>query len=340
MAKNAVQLFSRPARLAHRYAVSKAMLDERTEALRRTRGEALRIARSIPLPVHVVPAHQVLARYVPHDASYLPDYPSLLRCPPDSGMPGRETGALSTANRYTGAIDVGQPGLNGLYCGTADGVAAEDNYYKVWKDYDDQGCRRLMPTTGRVVVQRIRDSLNRWDGQDVPEQLIISGSTNANIVILRTIRPVRSFNLNLRDPAVRQHLRAYEPKFRDLLKLLKFESLEDAIEDPLFRDFARQFVFGACEGSGVEAIWASSARIDEAGGLPGFDAGRAQNLVLLGEANQSVSDRVVGVAVISLRSDPANGIEVIARSLHAPDSPYPPLDRSGLIVRPSFSSLD
>jgi hypothetical protein len=305
-------------------------------------GHVLHTARSLCHPVFINPANQIVVRMVPHDVAYLPDYASVLRVPPDNdGLNGgAKSGAFSTTNRVTGEIGGGHPGLNGLYFGTPMGVAAEDTFYSVWDDSNDDGPRRLMPTTSRVVVQRMKDGLNRWEDQDTPEQLIFSGRSNANIIVARTIRPVRSLNLNMRDPMVQQHLRAIEAKFKDILAALEFNSLEQAIEDPYFREFTRQFVFGAAEGTGVEAIWASSVRTEEAGGLPGFDKDEAQNLVLLGQGNQSVSDRLLGVAVISVRSSATTGLEVTAEPIHGKHSQYRSSHSCQLVVTPPASELD
>lgn len=241
---------------------SKVMALRRQQVLQHAGPLASNLAKSIDHPVITIPANEMFMRFVPQNAGYLKNYDDVFRLPPnvDGGSGGKGLGGYSDANRFTGVIGGGALGLNGSYWGKADGVAGEDAYYSMWKDYDDSGPPRLMAKYGFVTVQRAAGALNYWEDQDVPKQLLFSGNSATNIIVARTIRPIRCLNLNLSDPAVQAHLKQNQPKFQQLLTGLEFDSLGEAIEDSEFREFARQYAHGACLKMLVEGIWVRTVR--------------------------------------------------------------------------------
>lgn len=163
--------------------------------------------------------------------------------------------------------------------------------------------------------------LNFWEDRDVPKQLLFSGNAATNIIIARTIRQVRCLNLDLSDGSVQAHLKQYQSKFYQLLTALEFDSLEEAIEDSEFREFARQYVYGACKKMKVEGIWVRTVRHQLGQLLNGFNKSTAHNLIFLGDGNGTLSDRLVGSGVIQIRSDSA-GMKVTAVPINGCKSPY------------------
>lgn len=305
----------------------------REVAMRTLRLQVSDTARRLAWPRIEVPANQVYFRFVDHRASYLKTYTDIFSLPPDH----EGVGARSTANRFTGLLPDGSPGLNGSYWGTADGVAAEDHYYQCWKDYDGSGPPRLMAAQGHVLVQRALGKLKYGMDGEVPTQLLFSGNCAANLLVARTIRPVASVNLNLSDDRVQDFLAKVEALFRPQLDALEFPSIGAAIEDPEFRDFARSLAHGAASAGGAEGLWVRSVR-DQARGLAGFDPDQANNLVLLGDARGTLTDRLVGCGVIEIRSD-AQGLQVSAAPLHGQDARYADPAPKALMVIPTPEPL-
>ena len=306
-----------PIRLNNKAFKSSAMLARRTEVMKKAGMHAIKTSSAINHPVIDVPADSVFMRFVKPNVKYLSNYSEVFEFPPDKD--DFKTGAYSVANRFSGAIGAGQPGLNGSYWGLPMGAAGEDAYYS--KGFDEPASRRLLASKSHVTVQRAAAALNHWEDKEIPKQLLFSGNTNANIIVARTIRSIRALNLNLFAPEVQAHLKSIQPKFQALLDDLEFSTVTEAIEDGYFRDFARHFVYGACHGK-LEAIWASTVRHEEAMALPGFDKDAAQNLILLGEGKESLSNRLVGVGVITIQSSAADGLVVSARKIHGTTSPY------------------
>lgn len=277
-----------------------------------------------------IPAHRVFLRFVKLDSSsYLREYGDVFAVPPD----GRNLGAHSLDNRFTGLLPDGQPGLNGSYWGTADGAAAEDHYYAVWKEYDGSGPKRLMATHGHQIVQRTLGKLKYGMDGDVPQQLLFSGSAASNVIVARTIRPLTALNLDVSNPRVQLFLKRMQPVFQPYLDALRYPDMLSAIEDREFRDFARCLAHGACSVMKPEAIWVRSVRAADAA-LHGLNKDAAHNLVLLGDARATLTDRLVGCGVIQIRSDSGHGVVVTAAPLFGADSPYADRTPKSLMVIP------
>lgn len=296
--------------------------------MRKLRRAVSDTAKRLNWPTLTVPAHKVFLRFVDHQASYLREYNDVFTLPPD----GPQLGALSESNRFTGMLPDGSPGLNGSYWGTADGVAAEDHYYKVWKDYDGKGPKRLMAAHGHLTVQRTMGKLKYGMDGDVPSQLLFSGSSATNVIVARTIHTLRALNLDVSDGEVQQFLKKVQPEFQAHLDALQFPGLIHAIEDPDFRDFARSLAHGACSQLKPEAIWVRSVRAADVA-LHGLNKDSAHNLVLIGNARDTLCDRLVGCGVIQIRSD-AKGIHVTAAPLFGAESPYADKQPKSLMVIP------
>jgi hypothetical protein len=283
----------------------------------------MRLAMNVVHPLTLVPANDMFMRFVPEKSKYLKNYHDVFSLPPDleADDDTKGAGGLSTSNRFTGAIGGGR-GLNGSYWGKADGIAGEDAYYSMWKNVDGSGSKGLRAKYGHVMVQRAAGALNHWEDRDVPRQLIFSGSASTNIIVARTIRPIRCLNLDLMDPVVEAHLKRQQGAFQQLLTGLEFDSMAAAIEDSEFREFARHYAYGACFTMGVEGIWASSVRHQEGQLLHGYNKDAAHNLVLLGEANGTLSDRLVGCGVIKIRTSDASGLTVTAEPIVGKHTAY------------------
>lgn len=308
---------------------SPQLLSERSATMQRLRTQVADTARRLAWPRIQVPAHQVYFRFVDHTASYLKTYSDLFRLPPDNDG----VGGKSRSNRFTGLLPDGSVGLSGSYWGTSNGVAAEDHYYQCWKGYDGSGPPRLMAAYGHVLVQRILGKLKYGMDGDVPQQLLFSGNSATNLLVARTIRPIESLNLNLGSDEVQDFLAKVEVHFKPMLDALQFPTLQAAIEDPDFRDFARSVAFGGATGSRSEGIWVRSVR-EEAKGLRGFDPDDANNLVLVGQGRDTLTDRLVGCGVIEIRSD-SNGLQVSAAPLIGPDARYADPSPMSLMVIPT-----
>ena len=320
------KLLARAASLARR-----ATAGQRRQAIVKRTTELIRLGQQSQLDTIAVPAKQTFLRFVPHPASWDKTYRSVFSLPPDDKQAG--LGAYSTTNRLTGILALTQPGLNGSYWGTSDGAAAEDFHYSCWKDYDPTGLLQLPASTSRVVVQRLKDKLGYGVDSEVPRELVFSGSIRTDIVVARTIRPVRSLNLDLSDSTVQEKLKWLEKSCRPLLDELHYTSIAEGIEDPDVVDFARCFTYGACLLTKPEALWVKSVRSEQALGLDGYDASNAKNFVLLGNGRQSVSDRLVGCGLIQVRSD-REGVKLVAQPLHGADSPYADPEPHALMVIP------
>jgi len=302
---------------------SRVMAQRREHVFRHAGSLAMRLAMNVEHPLILVPANDMFMRFVPDESQHLKNYHDVFRLPPnlEAGDDFNGAGGLSISNRFTGAIG-GGCGLNGSYWGKADGIAGEDAYYSMWKGYDGSGPKRLTAKYGHVMVQRAAGALNHWEDRDVPRQLIFSGNTCTNIIVARTIRPIRCLNLDLMDAVVQAHLKRQQGAFQQLLTGLEFDSMAAAIEDSEFREFARHYTYGACLAMGVEGIWASSVRHQEGQLLRGFNKDAAHNLVLLGEAKGTLCDRLVGCGVIKIRTTDASGLTVMAEPIIGKHAAY------------------
>jgi hypothetical protein len=289
------------------------------------------IVKKVAFEIKYISPDSVFMRFVPENATYIKNYSDLFRLPPDE----EGKGGYSNSNRFTGITNKGTLGLNGSYWGTANGVAGEDTYYSMWRGYDGSGPPRLIAKSGYVVVQRAKHALNSWEDQDIPKQILYSGNNATNIIVARTIKPIPCLNLDFGDPVVQSLVARCEPLFRQMLDALEFNSLEEAIEDPEFREFAREFVHAACKETQVEGIWVRTVRHELGERLDGFKKEGACNLILLGNGNETLTDRLVGCGVIKIRSN-SNGLEVTAVPLQGSQSPYNDgQDRALTIWKPS-----
>jgi hypothetical protein len=318
-----------PIRLNNKFFKSSAMLARRTEVMKKAGLHAVNLSKAIKHPVIDIPANSVFMRFVKPNVKYLSNYSQVFQFPPD--IDDHKMGAYSLTNRYSGAIGEGKPGLNGSYWGLPMGAAGEDVHYS--RGFGEPAWRPDLACKSHVTVQRAAAALNHWEDKEMPEQLLFSGNTNANIIVARTIRGISGLNLNLFSSEVQAHLKAIQPKFQALLDDLEFNTVTEAIEDGQFRDFARHFVYGACHDK-LEAIWASTVRHEEAMAMPGFDKDAAQNLVLLGKGHEPLTNRLVGVGVITIQASDADGLVVSARKIHGTTSPYYDGTPNALMVIP------
>ena len=93
-----------------------------------------------------------------------------------------------------------------------------------------------------------------------------------------------------------------------------YEKAWDAASEHLSRRYASDFR-AAAKKYDPDAIWAQSARVEDASGLAGFDASEASNLVLIGDGRSTLTDRVVGLGVIEIRSDDT-GVSATVAPIH------------------------
>lgn len=136
---------------------SKVMAVRRREIIKNAGLAVSELSESIAHPIITIAANEVFMRFVPEHCDYLKNYGDVFRLAPnEAGDSGKGIGGYSDTNRFTGVIGNGVLGLNGSYWGKADGIAGEDAYYSMWKDYDGNGPPRLMAKYGHVMVQRAR----------------------------------------------------------------------------------------------------------------------------------------------------------------------------------------
>lgn len=297
----------------HAALYSPALALQRATLLQRRPTAVSDLVRATDIPIHEVPANKVLLRFVPYPSRYPLNYAGVMSVPPDIESAG--VGGYSRNNRFTGIRPDGSLGLNGSYWGQPDGVAAEDLYYSCLKGWDGSGPKRLMARTTPLAVQWQKGLLGYGVDAEIPQQLVFSGNCCTDLVVARTIRSIRSVNLNLGDPEVVQALNAVTSRWRALLDELEYNSIQEGIADPFFPDFARALACAAAKKYDPDAIWAQSARIENASGLSGFDASEASNLVLIGEGRATLTDRLVGLGVIQIRSEDS-GVSATVEPIH------------------------
>ncbi|MEO6277619.1 hypothetical protein [Roseateles sp.] len=289
------------------------LAQQRSLTLQRQPSAVSALIRTSDIPMHEVAANTVVLRFVPYPPSFPLNYAGVMSVPPDIQTSG--VGGFSRNNRFTGARPDGSLGLNGSYWGLPDGVAAEDLYYSCLKGWDGSGPMRLLARTTPMAVQWQRGLLGYGVDAEIPEQLVFSGNCCTDVVVARTIRNISSVNLNLGDPLVHQSLDAVNSRWRPLLDSLQYNSIQEGIADPYFPEFARAIAHAAAEKYNPDAIWAQSARVEAASGLTGFDPSAASNLVLVGEGRTTLTDRLVGLGVIQIRSDAA-GVSASVEPIH------------------------
>jgi len=286
---------------------------KRFKVLQRRPNAVSELVKVSDIPMHVVPANKILLRFFPYPSSYPLNYAGVMSVPPDIESAG--VGGYSHNNRFTGIRPDGTLGLNGSYWGQPDGVAAEDLYYSCLKGWDGSGPKRLLARTTPLAVQWQKGLLGYGVDAEIPQQLVFSGNCRTDLVVARTIRNIHSVNLNLGDPVVHQALDAVASRWRVLLDELEYNSIQEGIADPFFPDFARALACAAAKKYDPDAIWAQSARVEDASGLAGFDASQASNLVLVGDGRSTLTDRLVGLGVIEIRSDDT-GVSATVAPLH------------------------
>ena len=292
---------------------SAAVALQRAQVIQRQPSAVSELVKATDIPSHEVSANTVVLRFIPYPSSFPLNYAGVMSVPPDFEAKG--VGGYSRGNRFTGARPDGSLGLNGSYWGLPDGVAAEDLYYSCLKGWDGSGPQRLLARTTPMVVQWEKGLLGYGVDAEIPQQLVFSGNCCTDLVVARTIRSIASVNLNLGDPVVQQALDSAASRWRGLLDSLQYNSIQEGIQDPFFPDFARAIARAAAEKYNPDAIWAQSARIEDASGLAGFDPSRASNLVLVGEGRATLTDRLVGLGVIQIRSD-ATGVHAEVEPIH------------------------
>ena len=292
---------------------SKVVAAQRAQVLQGQLSAVSDLVKVTDFPVHLVAANQVLLRFVEYPSSFPLNYAGVMSVPPDIQAKG--VGGYSRDNRFTGARPDGSLGLNGSYWGLPDGVAAEDLSYSCLKDWDGCGPKRLLAHTMPMVVQWQKGLLGYGVDAEIPQQLVFSGNCCTDVVVARTIRSIISVNLNLGDPVVQQALDSAVSRWRALLDSLQYNSIQESIADPFFPDFARAIARAAAEKSNPDAIWAQSARVEVASGLAGLDTSKASNLVLVGDGRATLTDRLVGLGVIQVRSD-ATGVQASVEPIH------------------------
>jgi hypothetical protein len=298
-------------RASPRYSPEAAL--QRAQVMQRHPRAVSELVKATDIPMHEVAANTVVLRFIPYPSSFPLNYASVMSVPPDIKAKG--VGGYSSNNRFTGARPDGTLGLNGSYWGLPDGVAAEDLYYSCLKGWDGSGPKRLLARTTPMAVQWQKGLLGYGVDAEIPKQLVFSGNCCTDVVVARTIRTIVSVNLNLGDPIVHQALDSASSRWRALLDSLQYNSIQEGIADPFFLDFARTLACAAAEKSNPDAIWAQSARVEAASGLAGFDTSKASNLVFVGDGRATLTDRLVGLGVIQVRSD-ATGVHASVEPIH------------------------
>lgn len=292
----------------------------RRQVLERQPNTVRDLMRHVDLPRFDLPANEILLRFVSHPPQYPQNYSGLFSVPPDI-QGGNGVGGYSRGNRFTGVQPNGALGTNGAYWGLPSGVAAESFYYTCLKGWDGSGPLRLPARSAPLAVEWLSGLLGYGVDSEMPKQLIFSGNCCTDVIVARSIRKIVSLNLNLGDPDVTSVLDAVQARWAALLDSLQYNSIAEGIADPDFPDFARAVAHAAAEKTGAEAIWAQSARVQDAAGLQGFNPAQASNLVLLGDARATLCDRLVGLGVIEVRSDP-QGVHATVAPLHGKGARY------------------
>ncbi len=320
---------SRPAHLLKSAVASRASalprygqsyVAHRRQVLERHPNAVRDLVRSTDLPMFELPANETLLRFVTYPSPYPLNYQGVFSVPPDI-QGGDGVGGYSRNNRFTGVQPSGAAGLNGAYWGRPSGVAAESFYYSCLKGWDGSGPLRLPARTTPMVVEWLNGLLGYGVDSEMPKQLIFSGNCCTDVIVARTIRKIVAVNLNLGDPSVKALLDSVQSRWAGLLDSLEYNSIAEGIADPDFPDFARALAHAAAVKTQPDAIWAQSARVEDAAGLQGFDASQASNLVLVGDARTTLSDRLVGLGVVEVRSD-ADGVHASVAPLHGKGARY------------------
>lgn len=292
---------------------------ERRLVIQRYPNSVRDLVKTTDIPTYEMPANKIVMRFVAFPSKYPLDRAMVMSVPPD--IAAGNVGGFSSTNRFTGIQPNGRLGLNGSYWGLPDGVAAEDLYYSCLKGWDGSGPKRLMARTTPMTVQWQKGLLGHGVDSEIPTQLVFSGNCCTDVVVARTIRTIVSVNLNLGHPAVHAAFDAAEPRWRSLLDQFKYNSIQEGLADPHFPDFARALACAAAEKYEPDAIWAQSARVEAASGLHGFDASNASNLVLVGEGRATLTDRLLPLGVIQIRSD-STGVQASVEPMHGPGARY------------------
>lgn len=308
----------------------KKYVKERRKVLEKHPYAVSDLVRTIDIPMTEVPANENIVRFVTSPSPYPLNYQGLFSVPPDI-QGGSGVGGYSVTNRFTGVQPSGARGTNGAYWGKPSGVAAESFYYSCLKGWDGSGPLRLPARTTPLVVEWLNGLLGYGVDSEMPTQLIFSGNCCTDIIVARSIRGIKAVNLNLGDPQVISLLESVQPRFASLLDLLEYNSIAEGIADPDFPDFARAMAHAAVVKTNSEGIWVQSARMQDAMGLQGFDPLQADNLVLVGDGRATLSDRLVGLGVVEVRSDP-DGVHASVAPLHGKGARYDDLITRALAV--------
>lgn len=315
----------------------KEYVKERRKVLEKHPKALIELTQSLNFPMKEVGANENVMRFVTHPSPYPLNYQGLFSVPPDI-QGGNGVGGYSVSNRFTGVQPNGALGTNGAYWGKPSGVAAESFFYTCLKGWDGSGPLRLPARSAPLVVEWLHGMLGYGVDSEMPTQLIFSGNCCTDIIVARSIRSIKAVNLNLGDPQVMSFLESLQPRFASLLDLLQYHTIAEGINDPDCPDFARALAHAAVLKTDAEGIWVQSARVQDAIGLEGFDPSQADNLVLVGEGRSTLSDRLVGLGVVEVRSD-SNGVHASVAPLHGKGARYDDqITRALAVIGPADST--
>jgi len=232
----------------------------------------------------------------PGKTTWRPDVAALMRIDPAS---------VKKDHRWSGMLPNGGAGIGGSYWGSMHGVLAEDFFYNVANIYSPPSSGFVSPRYAPLVVQG-RQNLEKFIA-DLPTTVPVNGGGLSDILIGVFTRDVFALDVHPASEWFREWSGGLSRDLSKELGRIGYDRLDQGLFDADDRALSR-LVGNVASDRGETAIHSPSVRQDDMTWSVGYDKDLANNVAMLGAANQSLSPIIDLRAVLEIRPHPTEGV--------------------------------